>query len=70
VRRAQTDGRSDDGEQVIRHRQQVYVEQTAPLLEVYAERGLLVRVDGMGPVDEVSARVFAALDRAADVTTS
>jgi adenylate kinase len=63
LHRAGTDGRADDTEEVIRHRQDVYREQTAPLIEVYAERGLLVEVDGMGPVDEVSERVFAALDR-------
>ena len=48
----------------IRTRQQVYADQTAPLLEVYRDRGLLVEVDGLGEVDEVSERVFAALDAA------
>jgi adenylate kinase len=63
LHRAETDGRTDDTEEVIRHRQDVYNAQTAPLLEVYAKRGLLVEVDGMGPVEEVSARVSTALDR-------
>jgi len=63
IHRAETEGRTDDPEQVIRHRQDVYNEQTAPLLEVYAERGLLVEVDGMGAVDEVSERIFSALDK-------
>lgn len=62
--RAQTEGRSDDTEEVIRKRQQVYTEQTAPLLAVYADRGLLVEVDGMGKVDEVTDRVFTALEQA------
>ena len=62
-RRAQTEGRTDDTEDVIRHRQDVYNEQTAPLLAVYADRGLLVEVDGMGVVDEVSERIFAALEK-------
>jgi adenylate kinase len=62
VKRAELDARSDDTEDVIRHRQDVYREQTAPLIDVYAERGLLVTVDGMGAVDDVSARVRAALD--------
>jgi adenylate kinase len=66
--RAQIEGRADDTEEVIRHRQDVYNEQTAPLLEVYAERGLLVEVDGMGTVDEVTERVFAALDKVRDST--
>lgn len=61
LKRAQTDGRSDDTEDVIRRRQQVYAEQTAPLVDVYLERGLLVRVDGLGDVDEVADRLVAAL---------
>jgi adenylate kinase len=62
LQRAQTDGRADDTEDVIRRRQEVYLEQTEPLIEVYRERGLLVEVDGMGEVDEVTARIFDALD--------
>jgi len=63
LNRAQTEGRTDDTEDVIRHRQDVYNEQTAPLLAVYADRGLLVEVDGMGVVDEVSERIFRALEQ-------
>jgi adenylate kinase len=59
--RAQTDGRSDDTEDVIRRRQELYLEQTEPLIEVYRDRGLLIEVDGMGEVDEVSQRIFKAL---------
>lgn len=62
LKRAEIEGRPDDTEEVIRKRQQVYADQTAPLIEVYGERGLLREVDGMGSVDEVSARVFAALE--------
>ncbi len=62
LKRAETDGRSDDTEDTIRKRQQIYAEQTAPLLEVYRSEGLLVEVDGLGPVDEVSRRLFDALD--------
>ena len=62
LKRAETSGRSDDTEDVIRHRQDVYTEQTAPLIEVYRERGLLLEVDGLGEVDEVSARILSALD--------
>ncbi len=62
VKRAQAEGRSDDDEEVMRHRQDVYAEQTAPLIEVYADRGLLVEVDGMGAVADVTARVFDALE--------
>ena len=63
VRRAHSDGRSDDTEDVVRHRQGVYAEQTAPLTAVYDERGLLVQVDGMGEVDDVTARLVSALDQ-------
>lgn len=69
LHRAEVEGRTDDTEEVIRHRQDVYNEQTAPLIEVYAGRGLLVEVDGMGTVDEVSDRVFAALDRVRGAAT-
>jgi adenylate kinase len=61
LQRAETDGRSDDTEDVVRRRQEVYTEQTEPLIEVYRDRGLLIEVDGMGPVQEVTARIFAAL---------
>lgn len=61
VKRAQEQGRADDTEDVIRRRLEVYAEQTAPLTAVYAERGLLVQVDGMGAVDDVTARLLAAL---------
>ena len=62
LKRAEIDGRSDDNEETIRLRLQVYADQTEPLLDVYRSRGLLVEVDGLGPIDEVSERVFAALD--------
>ncbi len=60
--RAQVEGRVDDTEEVIRHRQDVYAEQTKPLIELYSTRGKLVSVDGLGEVDEVTERIFAALD--------
>jgi adenylate kinase len=62
LKRAVIDGRSDDNEDTIRVRLQVYAEQTEPLLDVYRSRGLLVEVNGLGEIDEVSERVFAALD--------
>jgi adenylate kinase len=62
LRRAVIDGRSDDNEETIRVRLQVYAEQTEPLLEVYRARGSLVEVDGHGDVQEVSERIFAALE--------
>jgi adenylate kinase len=62
LQRAAIEGRADDTEDVIRRRQEIYAEQTAPLIEVYRRRGLLIEVDGMGEVDEVTQRIFAALD--------
>ena len=62
LQRAETEGRADDTEDVIRRRQAIYAEQTEPLIDVYRARGVLVEVDGMGEIDEVTARIFAALD--------
>ncbi|MEB4614302.1 adenylate kinase [Leucobacter sp. M11] len=61
LKRAEEQGRADDTEEVIRHRQTVYTEQTAPLIELFEERGILVRVDGLGGIDEVAERISAAL---------
>jgi adenylate kinase len=63
LQRAQVEGRADDTEEVIRRRQEVYQEQTAPLLKVYGERGVLVGVDGMGEIDAVTQRIFSALEQ-------
>ncbi|WP_432511469.1 adenylate kinase [Kineococcus sp. SYSU DK001] len=62
--RALAQGRSDDTEDVVRTRQRVYAEQTAPLVEVYSGRGLLRSVDGLGEVADVTARLVAALGAA------
>jgi adenylate kinase len=61
LKRASEQGRADDTEDVIRHRQDVYLEQTEPVVAAYAERGLVVDVDGLGAVDEVAARIRDAL---------
>jgi adenylate kinase len=62
LQRAQLEGRADDTEEVIRRRQEVYSEETEPLIGVYRERGIVVEVDGMGEVAEVTSRIFTALD--------
>lgn len=62
LNRAKEQGRADDTEAVIRRRMDVYAEQTAPLVRVYTERDLLVKVDGMGSMDDVTARLLAALE--------
>ena len=61
LKRAEIEGREDDTEDVIRHRLDVYAEETAPIARVYAERGLLVQVDGIGDVDAVTERLVAAI---------
>lgn len=61
LKRAEIEGRADDTEAVIRHRQDVYAEQTAPLVELFTDRGIIVRVDGLGGIDEVADRISAAL---------
>ncbi len=62
AKRAIEQGRSDDTEDVLRNRLSVYEEQTAPLISVYESRGLLVRVDGLGEIAEVTQRITQALD--------
>ena len=61
ARRAVIEGRADDTEEVISKRLAIYDQQTAPLTRGYAERGLLVQVDGLGDVDEVTERLVSAL---------
>jgi adenylate kinase len=54
-------GRTDDTEDAIRHRQDVYRRETEPLLAVFREKGLLIEVDGLGPIDSVAGRVLEEL---------
>lgn len=61
LNRALEQGRADDTEDVIRRRLEVYEEQTAPLISVYAERGLVVMIDGLGEVTEVTERILEGL---------
>ena len=61
LKRAGEQGRADDTEPVIRRRLEVYAESTAPLADLYAERDLLVQVDGMSEIDVVTGRIMEAL---------
>jgi len=61
LNRAQEQGRADDTEDVIRHRQSVYLEQTAPLIEIYSARGIVLEIDGLGQVGEVTDRILNSL---------
>ena len=62
LKRAEIEGRADDNDETIRKRLHIYAEQTEPLLDVYRSRGVLVEVNGLGSVGEVSQRIFDALD--------
>ncbi len=59
--RAQVEGRADDTPEVIRRRLEVYDSQTAPLIDVYAARGLVAMIDGLGEISDVTARIVEAL---------
>ena len=61
LNRAIEQGRADDTEPVIRRRLEVYEEQTAPLISVYAARGIVIMIDGLGEVSEVTDRILEAL---------
>jgi adenylate kinase len=63
VSRAEREHRSDDAEDVIRHRLDVYKAKTKPLVDYYKSRGLLVPVDGMGSIGEVNRRIMASLSQ-------
>ena len=55
--------RDDDREETIRHRLDVYQQQTQPLIEFYADEGILLGVDATGPVEEITDRALSALRR-------
>ena len=59
--RALEQGRADDSEEAVRHRQEVYQRETEPVVAMYRDRGVLVEVDGLGGIDEVTERIFARL---------
>lgn len=62
AKRAKEEGRADDSGEVVRHRMRVYHEQTAPVIDYYANRGLLTHVLGDGTVEEVLERILSVLD--------
>lgn len=61
ARRAREEGRADDTEATVRHRMEIYEEQTAPVADYYAKRGLLTRVLGEGKKEEILQRILALL---------
>ncbi len=66
IKRAEESGaaRSDDNEETVRHRLEVYNEQTAPLLPYYEAQGLIRSVDGMASIDSVSSEIETILESA------
>ncbi len=60
--RAAAQGRADDNEESIAKRLSIYESETAPILDVYRERGVVDQIDGVGSLDEVYARITAALE--------
>jgi len=61
AKRAAQEGRSDDTEEVVRHRMEIYADQTAPVVDFYAQSGVLSRVLGDGSIDEVFQRIRGVL---------
>ena len=59
--RAREQHRSDDTEETIRHRLEVFANQTHPLVDYYQRRGILVRINAVGPIDAISEQIFASL---------
>lgn len=62
LKRAADQGRADDTEEIIRERMAIYQTETEPLTDLYAEHGVLHRIDGMGEVDAVGERLAAAVE--------
>ena len=60
-KRALEQGRADDSEEAIRHRQEVYQRETEPVVAMYRDRGVLLEIDGLGEIEEVTERIFARL---------
>ena len=65
--RAQAEGRADDSPDSVRHRLNVYDQQTAPVIEFYRQHGQLTVVDGVGSLDEVFTRIVEAIQKGHDV---
>ncbi|CAB5018548.1 unannotated protein [freshwater metagenome] len=61
IERSRLQGRTDDTEDVVRRRLEVYTEQTAPLTALYAQQGILVAIDGMGSINDVTQRFLDAI---------
>ncbi|MBU2605561.1 MAG: adenylate kinase [Alphaproteobacteria bacterium] len=65
TKRFEEQGRKDDNPETFSRRLEKYYEDTAPLLPIYAERGVLVEIDGMGEIDTVASEIDTALKQTA-----
>ena len=63
LKRAELEGRKDDTEEVIRNRMNVYYNQTQPLIDYYKKRGKFESVYGIGPIDDISKRLFETIEK-------
>ena len=63
MKRAEIEGRADDTPEVIAKRLEVYAAETAPLLNIYADRGVLVKINGVGDIDAIQANIVAELTK-------
>nr|XP_061812034.1 adenylate kinase-like [Nerophis lumbriciformis] len=61
AKRAELEGRADDDADAVRHRLNVYEEQTAPVIDYYGDQGKLSQVYGVGSIEEISARILGVL---------
>ena len=61
VKRGYDSGRSDDTPEIIRNRQNIYWQQTSPILDFYRSKGLLKDVDGLGDIEEITDRILNVL---------
>jgi adenylate kinase len=66
IKRAEIEGRADDNEETVRNRMRVYEVQTAPLLDYYQKKGLLMEVDGDRPVDIVQQELIQIIQQASE----
>ncbi|MDD7384480.1 MAG: adenylate kinase [Actinomycetaceae bacterium] len=64
LERAKIEGRLDDTEDVIRHRMDVYEQSTAPLIDIYTQRGIIVHINGVGDIKDINDALFDAVTRA------
>lgn len=63
IKRGEISGRNDDTPETIKSRLQVYYQQTSPLKEYYAEQGKLVKIDGLGTIDDIFSRIEKVIDK-------